>query len=768
MKKILVLVLILAMASWGLSVPVRTSINVESDGTFERSSTAYLFDPSANTMTDIASGERRIVNVSITKPANMIIRTSEGGGSSSLRVMCNNGLYMFASDDTNNRIYRSLDGDTWVLVSPNVAVANTEFGVFGVMHALQSGRVIRTVPVDATWIIYYSDDNGDTWTAAKNADSLEDDFDCKAVIPAWGLARNATTGVYCATTYGNATTSCVIRTANNGTTWKLIVDGAGDADHLHAIAYHAGSNKWIYNTGDGYDDAFDFTSEDDGLTFTKWDDGFAYQYTQIKDVGDTDNVLLGTDAVGKVCWLNMTTGAVNHSLYSVDTRTTASKIFLIFEYANIYYACTWDERSSGSRDAIISVSSDLVNWRNYARFNDNTILGAYTYAGFFGGYLHLSATNTAAATNGWSHILLTPVTIESRPAILIEPACTNMFGGAAAANASDGESTTGWTNGGWTNTVGLDSTVKLHGSNSIKASQAEPALYNLATTRFVSTTVTNAAKYVARAYIKSIGGTRGSANFVPSYMKIGTEATYSYFTQGTDRWQPIISNIWTASGTDAVAVPTNIYGAPLKIDGTNYVVSWIDCAQFQVAPPSSWQIAGTDRASETWTNAIGVLQSDWTLCFTLITQFNSYQAGTSNLYLCTVKTSADDYLSVYWNVTDSKWYLDSVGTGSGNAVATTATGFQWEQQLTFVIRRSGAGVYLSVHDGRRWMHTISTADHTAGSTGTVTWQVGDITGANLMPELLTNIWYVKNIALGDSEIEVLPNNLPQSSGWLSR
>jgi len=756
--------------------PELKTINPVVDGTFARASTAYLYDPAADTMTESESGERRLLTVPVVTPAEITLRTTEGGGSSTLKISNYNGSYIFAVDGTNNKIYRSDDGDTWAEISPDVAIASGEFTGPAVMLTLQNNRILRSVPVgDNVWNLYYSDDHGDTWTVCKDVDTPANNYDAKAIYAHWGKGINPTSGTICITTYGGNLTSTIGRSTDNGTTWKKVVSNAGDADHHHALAYHAGTGKWIYNTGDGGNDDFDWVSSDDGLTWEKFG-AFSRggQHTYLMDTGHPTRILCGSDNQGAVHWIDLVTGEYESCLWNWNTvgatsGTIRQYCWLIVKHAGVYYAFNFDSAASGSREAVVSVSNDLITWRTYARLNNNTINGGYAFGGFFNGNLHISTSSNFAATNTWQHLLLKPAEIRSFRGLLTEPAVANII---TSANASAGLTTTGWSGVGSGDVLSLDTTVKLFGTSSIKCVDSAPAVGRFMSPRVITAARTAGVKYIGRVFVKGRGGgIYNSTSENGCFFRNSTEPEpYSRYRCGTSRWLPLLSNIFESPAASTAYLYATIFEND-DLDGAFRAMCWLDCVQYQTLPPSSWQIAGTNRVAETWSHAL-TLGTDWTFAFTLIPQFHYTQAGAANLYVCTFeKTDGTDYISVYWNPSDNKWYLDSVGDGSGDAVATAATGFQWEQQLMFCIRRSNGMLRLGVNDGTGWIYTAATADHTAASTGNVTWQVGDHAGANLMPQLLSAIYYYPNASLSDADVESiawLPSASSSSGGIRGR
>jgi hypothetical protein len=839
------------------NLPALTKINLDTDGTFTRASIASLYDPSADTMTDVLADARRLLSVPICNPCVATIRTGEGGGSSTLKVVCNDGTYLYAVDGANAKIYRSADGNTWDdLGTLTPAVVATEFTGPAVIHALNNGRILRIVGPEAVtghFHPWYSDDHGVTWTQGLDGAAAAINFLARPA--AWGLGINPTTGTICLATYGSNTTSIILRSVDNGANWAIVVASSVvqtdlGADMFHAIAYHAGTGKWLVNTGDGGDDAFDLISSDDGATWAVWGVAGSYarnhQYTRLLDVGHATKMLAGSDGQGSILWIDMVTGETESILWNWNTTpasngTTRTYCWLVFKYGGVVYACSWDTAASGSREAVITVSSDLVNWRTYARFA-NTIVGCYAFAGFANGYLHLAATTTAdnapAGYNTYSHVLLKPASIKTVRGLLLEPAVTNL---AISASVSDAgvAATAGQTdNGGSHGVNAADATVKLHGAQSVKTTEVTPTVAHWNSVRWYTAALTAATNYIGRMFVRGRGqGLYASSSQDGCTIINGGQAVpYGKYEVSNNRWRPIFSPIYAGQSMDiqsitatVVSPPTKgtfvvsgdfsqhckngnkivvtgttggsdngtftvygnaVYGAPnttitvtetvaadqagaagaavpnVAVNATVYTNQDIagaafghinaDCFQYQALPPSSWQIAGTARAVELY-HAHLTLESDWVIAFNVIPQFHSTQAGAADLYIATVWVDATHYVEVFWDVSEAKWTLTPTGTGHGAAVATPATGFQWEQQLTFVIRRSAGMLRLSVHDGAGWQHTAATADHTAGTTGAVILQSGDnaLTTTNLFPMLLAEPWVFTDTVVSDTTIEEL-------------
>ncbi|MFA5382070.1 MAG: sialidase family protein [Candidatus Micrarchaeia archaeon] len=738
----------------------------------------------------------------------MTVRANDTGGpvaENTLKVLCSNSSYIFGIDGTAAKLYRSVDGDTWADLGTLDPVVTTQTAGAAScnLFCLDNDRLLRTyyVAADGHYHFCYSDDNGATWTVSTGAN-------LKGNFAAWGVAKNSNTGTWMAVTYSSATTSTMQRSTDNGATWSqlystldgtdtsLLISGSDyvSANHYHAIGCLSDSNTWIVNTGDiavdHNDYVWDYISTDDGVTWSRIatqttgrGNGWNYQIVQFLDTGHATRILCASDGFDGVFQYDLATGRKYPCNINWLPKSSTHNCFNVVKVNGIYYASSWDSVTSG-RTAVISISTDLTNWTTYARFNDGTVIGNYIYAGFRGGYLHFAASTATSSlpfggVTNWKHVLLKPATITSTKGILVEPACTNIF---TSAQASDGNTATGFTDAGvGYGTIASVTDTSLYGPNSVRIQEGvggSATPNRIITLRGNASTLQtgDANYYVSSAYAKGRGGgmamklNRGAyMRFVAAYTE-QSSTDYDYISLNDERWIRIWTKPVSASTANSVRASYFVIGQFPETnlaDAIYYNQIWVDCTQIQALPPTSWQIAGTARVAETWSVPITV-GADWSFKFTMIPQFRSLMVDNlaTDLYVCTLKLDATHYAEVYWDCSEKKWTFSLLNiTGSPVVTATAATGFEPANPLIFVVRRLSDELYLSVHDGKSWTHIAASTD-TEVLTGTITWQVGDNVGANLMPELITDIWYAKNTALSETQVEALPSSLFRAGFWL--
>ncbi len=713
-----------------LPVAARTELNVETGGAFRRDTGAYLGD--GYCLLGYDSDVRRIDTALVCSASDGQVLLNEGGADGTLQTWCSNaaGLYGIAGNSAN-RLYRSADGRTnWTLVYAGTGT------LFYSLFTAGADRLIAFV-YDPLYgrMPYYSDDNGASWTRCAN--SLGGVPVLSGYPYPWNFCR-APHGTIVVSTYAGVGTNDpnqIWRSPDNGATWTKVLElPAGTILHFHSVAYHAGTNVWIQDTGDGLPKRFTYVSLDDGLTWDHWQrDGagvpktaFTSQVTRFRDFGHPTRLLLASDHIYRVGWADLTTWDVGSFLDIQTVNATGANFFYdAFPFGGLWYGCSYADGSNGSRTPVILVSADLVNWAICHRFPTGSLRGCIQFAGCVGGKMHFLLRDDQV----FGHFCMSPPRVDLRPAVAISPAKINV----ESAVDSRCESTAGWSvTDGYGRTIPpvLDTANKLVGASSIRVTAAnQPNLVCAVWAPPVS--VTAGKTYIAHAWSK------GTAKEIGIRLAGGGVCWSGLLPAG---WSELWSLPYTVTTTRS-QIGINLVGR--VADGV--VDVWLDGMEVIEVPfAGEWGVGGASQAADSLDFTV-VLPARWTHCFSARILPSTAEMGWNPLCLCTYRVDAENSAELSYDPAARTFRLTSRDGGAVTAsIQTTPRWLHRGALVRCVVRYADGPLRLSVSDGGPVEHVPAALSRVvpdlAGPDRLI--RTGNSGGTNPMPHLLAESWLV--------------------------
>jgi hypothetical protein len=473
---------------------------------------------------------------------------------------------------------------------------------------------------------------------------------------------------------------------DDGATWTAAFDLetlTPDPYHFHTVGYHAGQDRWIAAYGDGLGQRGVIYSDDDGTTWAELSTPGDYgeQPVSFYDYGDSTKFLAGFDGGATVGTFDVTTGDCEVLFADTDHRANKMYCWSVTKVDDVYYAGSFD--SSSSAHAVLWVSSDLTNWSVYHRFAEGATNGFYRYVGYLNGKLHYDVS-------GRRHFSISPAAVKNVTGTRVEPAITNL----ASAVQSSSETGLAWASGSLNWTASNDTTTGYHGSRSDKfvGTDADAATKQ----SYLALTLGDAAAdkyYVASVYAKASKNVTAMLSLRTAAGAYISEAQNTYYTLSTD-WQRLVTGVYTISA----GAPATYRVYVSAFQGVEAATIWLDGLQVQELPLTSWQVGGTAKAADSYTETFTATGA-WTDIFAIQT------TGLSHLYGvdAAIKTwayGADDSISLGWNESESKFTITRTVDGTPQAAVSSAATF-WHPNavIKFALRVSGGGIQLSIQNG---------------------------------------------------------------------
>lgn len=650
-------------------------------------------------------------------------RTAQAPGGVTVVPHCNNSRFLFGRGN-NGRLYRSADGETW-----------SDVGAMSIhwLFAARDDTLLRTYyRPDHHLGIDFSSDDGQTWQTAQwesggvfamlaeNAWVLPFGF-CQAahgtlVIAEYNLPNN---GRY------------LYRSTDHGRTWRMVNDNQNQVKHHHAVAYHAALQRWIAVTGDGITQQTLLASDDDGVTwFTYSPAGAIYeQPTCLLDYGDATRLLSGSDTTWQAATLDVSDGPNARRLEPLVTNWSPlngqNYSFSIFEHGGLFYACNYDY-SAGPRNAVISVSQDLVHWAVYHRFRENE-RGVNHLAGVVGGKLHLMVV---AGDESYRHLVLRPARVALATATRLDPPVQNLF----SAERSSAESLAGWQDAGPPGGVlELVGGLALHGEKCVHYRRDD-----LQAMKLVSPTVPLLANraYAGRFWIRGDGGL-ALARWRYNGFDVGVPVE---FVVTPDRWREVVLFPFGGGGANGTL------GISITLVSTTAgrCEAYVDGLQIEPPPGSSWQLGGVPR-DESRCEARLAHSGAWTDVFSLETGvISNWLPWEETLPIREYRLSDDSTLLLSFDTSANAFRIDATIAGAPQSPLELPGQFFLSQaQVILGVRYQPGAVSLSVANGRPIETISATLDPLAAGSPLRITTGAAIGGSPLRASLFNNAFYTQ-------------------------
>jgi len=716
------------------------------DATFERNSVA--FQDTGSTLEQVSVDEARTRTVAVASVSDGVMRATDtinGEDAAAIRVICTTDGHIWGHNSTTEKLYRSEDGDTWNVVLTSVSATLHLFVTStGRLIRWQSAGILTYRDITKTWYSCYYSDNPDadtpTWTQVPDGGGY---YYFGGLPTDWSV--HEANGVIVSAEYGSVITypGYINRSTDGGATWSVVhTEQAGVIGHYHAVGYHVAKNMWLCNTGDGDGKRYLLVSTDNGATWADYivtdprTQDNANQVTRYVDYGHPTRILCGSDSYGAVIWLDLETWDVGQVLTHWENQILDSNsmfCFLLFKYANVYYACQMDNRSAGNGKAVISVSEDAEHWTVYHRINNTSLAGARYFAGYFNGKLHLAVSDRLMTT--YQHLIISPATVQNVTARIIEPAATNQCN--EEQSSAETGLITNWSDGGTSPDVKeFDSTTAYHGSRSVHVKKTGGP-----TQIGRGADATTGVPYIGRIRVKGKTG--------EGLIHLG-EAT-------NDRQRFLLSPEWKDYFTGvrvapAAALTFAVLVYPRNSDDIAEV--WVDAMALYPFPCPFWHIGGVTKEKDEYSYKVWAGQDAirlrkegesfnatyWQDEFAFHPHIGSHliTAYTGKLYLRTYKVDDNNYSSVYYKADDGKFYIESVIGGADAVVeATAATAFLSDATVWVKVVKDADGLTLSIASGSPYIDSdpVACADTLWGELEIIS---GDVNGDGLMPHTLSS------------------------------
>ncbi len=731
-----------------------TTTVAESAGTMVRNSVAYLENAAKTSLDEYAVNTRRTAPVLSLEPSNGVIRDTDdlvGGGTiANLQPDCVVGSYMYAH--AGKVLYKSVDGDNWEVV--NTWSDEEEIGgVYSIQGdnyplVVTHHRVAKTDPVVNVYrgkVWYWS---GSAWVQATYQipdgeggwDAWEDGITWMRYSWSYGLTQ-APHGTIIAAYFAVAPSAEAAaaghhahdawRSTDSGRTWRrcLRFDYAATSgesylwpivSHNHAIGYHAGTQRWVIDTGDGsYTDPrtsesanrmLCLISDDDGLTWKDWYTGKVAgselnwwtrsplnHQVHYHDYGDPDLLAFASDNVMRVSAMSMTTFTARPLLQPVPQPLASPAQQPYFVWVTRHNGWWLAGSAGSSATATNSISEiwcsfDGAVWTPLHQFQAGEQVDKVSYfAGAIRGKLHfgLHIANTA-----YKHFVCDVPHGRVMDGVVVTPAKTNLF----TADQSQCAATTGFSAIYDTALAVAETPTPMTGTKVLKISRtaADAGVKCPAVTTEVDHW------YIASAWV------RGTCAYAHVRMPWSSSTAQMQSAVSPDCWTRLVTRPVKATGTSlqmGVTAISNLSGADteLYIDGLEVV---------EVGGVAPWQVGGTAQVAEVLTRAV-TLSSDWTYSFVLCS-FGSRQefAASTEYEIMRWHEGANDYIRLFFDSTDNKFKVAVKADGDEEETVAETAAKWWHRGATyrFVVRHASGRVRASLLGPQAAEHFTAAVD----------------------------------------------------------
>ena len=705
----------------------RVDLTLE-NGTFARASKARDWDHANQTLLEYATDAPRSRDKAITGSSDGALTDVVVNTDYHIGVQCSDGTYFYAiaeQDDafTYDGVYRCSVADD-PAVAGNWTRVSTDIDAWNIWYLPVQDRLLAAAYLTDRCVLYYSDDQGATWTICQQRDADPGEYsnyNAENAGNRWrgwepGLSGHGTIVMprglgsspdqnmeYDRSTDGIYWTLCATAAANQG--------GAKNHPHCvgHLSGYNGGAGRWMIVRGDGKYDVRTLVSDDDGLTWTDTktlSTPADQQVVQLLDDGDSDYFVAGTDSQDGVCLVNAATGQRAGLEFPSDPRAALNYVFLLVKVDGIYYACSYCT-ASGSVPRIV-VSTDREYWVPYHAFASGSG-GCLQYGGKTSdGKLVFGYTADGTYYRNWRVVTISPPQISVVSAMLLEKTATNLLSGAVASGES------GWSISGastsYPTTDPPEGASYVLGTSDGSTDPMVFAMFDIAPNgsapaggemygfSWLSYGVFNDGAISARHKIDGAALTYFASPF--------TQA--QGFTSDGERWYRIQALLESGAGTAITSLQIRNSITPLMYDpagATTEGTPAADCVQIEHGLPSTWidpdENSGVRADDEiAWTVD---LADEWALAVVAMPLHpkHYHTAVNTDGYLLSV-TKGSATCSVWYDASAGTLNVDYDPDGGSNSTILTTAALNWavtDQQIRVVLRAEPTVTRLSIEYG---------------------------------------------------------------------
>lgn len=488
---------------------------------------------------------------------------------------------------------------------------------------------------------------------------------------------------------------------------------------------------------------FNFVSTDDGATWDLYEPDSISNTGQIvamQPIGDA-TILSGSDGNQQLYKFDTDTWNVGHvKTVQFRNKEDPSYFFCVNQVGGIWYAANHSNNtSSGNRDAGIWVATNPDGpWSLYARTPDHVVKGFWRYMGVHNGrlwYAHFDGSDLLRFGS------VAPARISSRTGLKLMCQRQNLL----PATTADMSDTTKWSVASGGSKAAVSSGALL--TQSIRFTRtAATAYYNYVFPANLTSLATTA-KHVIKAWVKAHSA---------SYFKLALGGeTSNLACPPLGEWG-LIQGVVTTGGTGTETL--YIFGYPHEsADTCDFEVGAVEVyALGSVAETQDWDVGGDVSFAESfyWQPT---LPTDWTLIVEQKTfPYLGGMAASTVFPVLTVKADTDEFIQVWYDTTDEKFYFETTdgGSPSSSPLESAAVYLTREHPLKLAIRYSGGVCRLSIRHPRGGTeHLTGTLTRTGDPlTGTALVRIGDDDGIITLPTTLLGmeLW---DVAMSDDDVE---------------
>jgi len=651
----------------------------------------------------------------------------QGAASENVHPQCSVGSVIYGAGATTGHTYKSTDdGVNWTRTQNSTSV--------GYIWALPSGTLIGSNGANAA---YRSTDGGENWTQI----TLPGGFSASAALYGWGLDVGKGT-VLLAEYRGVASafaSKYVWRSTDDGATWTVALNLKDlyeedpptglEPYHIHTVAYHSATGRWIVSLGDNWLHRRILVSADDGIAWSELCGlgKLPGQPVCFYDYGHPTKLLGGDDAVLGVFRLDVVSGEYEILYDNTDSRAQGKYVFAIGKAGGVYYAML--SSTNGDRDQrALLASADGQSWVPYHNF-DEDFTASIRPPVYVGGKVHWSVFYEAEGVASYRQFSVSPARFVKAKGTLVTPGSTNLLN----ENNSSVETSIGnWLEVANDWDMARVDTDAYHGSYSVKA-------YG-----FADTDKTNKWNRIAQVVSLEAGRT-----YIASVMAKGGPATINlqFYDSSTPRGTAVLHCIsphaWRRFYSYPLTVPeggysttiylyTEVYGDPVDI--------YFDAAEIYEAPYSAWMLGGAAQAAEALTQTVTVGKV-WTDVFAIsLPIFYEYYKSATPLVIKTWALDSDNKVVLAYDSAESKFNLTRTIGGSAEETVKSSEPIFWQgdSSCIFTLRISATETQLT--------YVLAGAKETLTDGGMAALTEDEIVGTyGTFPMIVLNEWKIAGV-----------------------